>query len=133
MVFISVRVHSCLAPNLINLLKIVFVVTRQLLRIAHRMSVYPPDESRAYETVQQTFLAKFLPSLPRAALENAIENVSITRPKSSKTPTTTIQVENDTLKIGSTSTKRYQTDALTKVPDIVFYDVPQHVQVGQTF
>lgn len=103
--------------------------TRQLLRIAHRMSVYPPNETHAYETVQQTFLAKFLPSLPRAALENAIENVSISKPKPLKTPMTSIQVENDSLTIGSTSTKRYQTEALTKVPDIVFYDVPQHVQV----
>lgn len=103
--------------------------TRQLLRIAHRMSVYPPNEWRAYEMVQQTFLAKFLPSLPRAALENAIENVGIARPKSSKIPTTSIQMQNDTLTIGGTSTKRYETKALTKVPDIVFYDVPQHVQL----
>lgn len=103
--------------------------TRQLLRIAHRMSVYKSNESRAYETVQQAFLAKFLPSLPRAALENAIENVSISRPKNSANPTTSIQVENGILKIGSTSTKRYETNALTKVPDIVFFDVPQHVQL----
>lgn len=103
--------------------------TRQLLRIAHRMSVYPPSEWRAYETVQQTFLAKFLPSLPRAALENAIENAGIVRPKSSKSPTTSINMQNDTLTIGATSTKRYETNALTKVPDIVFYDVPQHVQL----
>lgn len=103
--------------------------TRQLLRIAHRMSVYPPNESRAYETVQQTFLAKFLPSLPRAALENAIENVSISRPKSRKLSTISINVQNDDLTIGSTTTKRYETKAHTKVPDIVFFNVPQHVQL----
>lgn len=103
--------------------------TRQLLRIAHRMSVYPPNEFNLYETVQQAFLAKFLPSLPRAALKNAIENVSIMRPKSSKASTAAIHVENETLTIGSTSTKRYKTLALTKVPDILFYDVPQHIQL----
>lgn len=103
--------------------------TRQLLRIAHRMSVYPPTASQAYETVQQTFLAKFLPSLPRAALESAVENASISHPKVSSTQRASIQVQNDVLTIGSTSTKQYETKALTKVPDIVFYDVPQHVQL----
>lgn len=103
--------------------------TRQLLRIAHRMSVYPANETNAYEMVQQTFLAKFLPSLPRAALESAIENVSLSRSKSIKSQSPSINVENDTLTIGSTSTIQYQTKALTKVPDIVFYDVPQHIQL----
>lgn len=101
--------------------------TRQLLRIAHRMSVYPPNESRAYEIVQQAFLAKFLPSLPRAALENAIKNVSISSPKTLSSPKTSITVENGMLTIGSTSTGLYETEALTKVPDIVFFDVPQHI------
>ncbi|XP_031637278.1 von Willebrand factor A domain-containing protein 8 [Contarinia nasturtii] len=103
--------------------------TRQLLRIAHRMSAYPPNEACAYEIVQQTFLAKFLPSLPRAALENAIKNVSISPPKTSNLPKASIKVDNGMLTIGSTSTSLYKTQALTKVPDIVFFDVPQHVEI----
>lgn len=104
--------------------------TRQLLRIAHRMSVYPATETQAYEIVQQTFLAKFLPSLPRATLDNAIENASISRPKlSAKTPITQIHLQDGVLKIGSTSTQQFKTTAPTKVPDIEFFDVPQHVQL----
>lgn len=101
--------------------------TRQLLRIAQRISVYSSNDSDAYATIQQTFLAKFLPSLPRAALENAIENVSITKPKRQTMPITEIHVENNLLRIGKTSTEQYKTNAVTKIPDIVFYDVPQHV------
>lgn len=103
--------------------------TRQLLRIAHRMSVYPTTESQAYEIVQQTFLAKFLPSLPRATLENAVENASIARPKKAKTSITPIGVQDGVLKIGSTTTKQFDTNVPTKVPDIEFYDVPQHVRL----
>lgn len=106
--------------------------TRQLLRIAHRMSVYSAEslmENGAYDTIQQTFLAKFLPSLPRTALENAIEKVSIKKPRNLAAPKTKIQIENGNLTIGKTSTKRYETNALTKVPDIVFFDVPQHIQL----
>lgn len=33
------------------------------------------------------------------------------------------------LKIGNTSTDLYKTDAVTKVPDITFYDVPQHLRL----
>lgn len=103
--------------------------TRQLLRIAHRMSVYSPDSP--YDTIQRTFLAKFLPSLPRAALNNAIKNVSID-PNSrnlSKSSPIQIQITDKLLTIGSTLTKLYKTNALAKVPDILFYDVPQHIQL----
>lgn len=113
--------------------------TRQLLRLAHRMSVYSPESQKnssngvlnsAYETVQRTFLAKFLPSLPRAALENAIKNVQIQPIKENlKHATTHVSTDNGQLTIGSTTTPLYQTDALTKVPDIQFFDVPQHIRL----
>lgn len=113
--------------------------TRQLLRLAHRMSVYSPESQRntsnailnsAYETVQRTFLAKFLPSLPRAALENAIKNVKIQPIKADLNhATTNVSTTNGQLTIGSTTTPLYQTDALTKVPDIQFFDVPQHIRL----
>lgn len=104
--------------------------TRQLLRIAHRMSIYPSNESQTYEIVQKLFLAKFLPSLPRAALEKATESVEIIRQNQLvKSPKASISVENDILTIGSTKTKLYETKMSTKVPDIVFFDVPQHVQL----
>lgn len=113
--------------------------TRQLLRLAHRMSVYSPESQQnssnavlnsAYETVQRTFLAKFLPSLPRAALENAIKNVKIQPIKENLTKNAThVSTANGTLTIGSTTTPLYETEALTKVPDIQFFDVPQHIRL----
>lgn len=110
--------------------------TRQLLRIAHRISIYSPDDAdgnnlnSAYETIQQSFLAKFLPSLSRAALENAIQNVSISPSNSNtKTLSPNIQIDDKTLTIGKTTTKRYETNAMTKVPEVLFYNVPQHIQL----
>lgn len=42
---------------------------------------------------------------------------------------TKLSTENNLLTIGNTSTPLYSTTALTKVPDILFYDVPQHIQL----
>ncbi|KPJ19943.1 Uncharacterized protein KIAA0564-like [Papilio machaon] len=106
--------------------------TRQLLRIANRMSKYPIDS--AYETVQRTFLAKFLPNLARRALDGASQKIGIDRPtrfglfgnNEKKLP---CHVQNGVLTIGNTSTQVFKTDALTKVPDILFYDVPQHIKL----
>lgn len=103
--------------------------TRQLIRIAHRMSVYSPTSSTtddvAYDTIQRTFLSKFLPALPRAALENAIRNVSISPSGNRKRAEIKIEVKDNVLTIGNTSTELFETDALSKVPDILFYDVPR--------
>lgn len=33
--------------------------------------------------------------------------------------------DNDTLTIGSTTIPRYKTDASSKVPNVLFYDLPQ--------
>ncbi|KPI95707.1 Uncharacterized protein KIAA0564-like [Papilio xuthus] len=106
--------------------------TRQLLRIANRMSKYPIDS--AYETVQRTFLAKFLPNLARRALDGASQKIGIDRPtrfglfgnNEKKLP---CNIRNGVLTIGNTSTQIFKTDALTKVPDILFYDVPQHIKL----
>lgn len=104
--------------------------TRQILRIAHRLSVYPSNESQTYEIIQKIFLAKFLPSLPRDALEQASESVGIVcQNKHGEKEKIPIFVKNNILTIGSTKTKIYETKMNTKVPDILFFDVPQHVQL----
>lgn len=107
--------------------------TRQLLRIAHRISAYPPHATESeyivYETVQQAFLAKFLPPLPRAALDNACAKVSINKPRGNASQPAEVTIDNNTLTIGRTSAKQYVTDAVTKIPDIVFFNVPQHIHV----
>lgn len=106
--------------------------TRQLLRIASRMSKYPTDS--AYETIQRTFLAKFLPNLARRALDGASKKLNIDAPtqfglfgRSEKK--VKYNVKNNVLTIGDTSTEIFKTEALTKVPDILFYDVPQHMRL----
>lgn len=107
--------------------------TRQLLRIAHRLSAYPPNTTDAqrivHETVQQSFLAKFLPPLPRAALDDACAKVSIRQPGQATASPADVAINDGVLTIGRTSAKQYVTDALTKVPDIVFYNVPQHIRL----
>lgn len=70
-----------------------------------------------------------MPSLPRAALENAIRNVNIKFEESSKLDVTKISTKDGKLQIGNTETELYQTNAVTKVPDITFYDVPQHLRL----
>lgn len=82
-----------------------------------------------YNAVQRAFLAKFLPPLPKAALENALKNVGITCSSASAAEPVKIYFDAKTLRIGNTETEIYKTDAVTKVPDILFYDVPQHVQL----
>ncbi|KAM3957572.1 von Willebrand factor A domain-containing protein c12.2 [Aphomia sociella] len=108
--------------------------TRQLLRIASRMAKYPTES--AYETVQRTFLAKFLPNLARRALDGASQNLDIEPPNRygifGNNPTekqVSFSRQNGVLTIGDTSAEIYKTEALTKVPDILFYDVPQHIRL----
>lgn len=98
------------------------------------MAKYPTDS--AYETIQRTFLAKFLPNLARRALDGASDKIDIERPSrfgifsdSPKEEKLQCNVKNGILTIGNTSTEVYNTKALTKVPDILFYDVPQHIRL----
>ena len=53
--------------------------TRQLLRIARRMSKYHDsyNTDNSYDIVQRTFLAKFLPNLPKTVLENSLQHCHI--------------------------------------------------------
>jgi von Willebrand factor A domain-containing protein 8 len=98
------------------------------------MAKYPTDS--AYETVQRTFLAKFLPNLARRALDGVSVKIGIepptrfgifgNKPNESKIR---CSIENGVLTIGDTTTEVFKTEALTKVPDILFYDVPQHVRL----
>lgn len=101
--------------------------TRQLLRIAHRMSQYECD---SHEMIQRAFLSKFLPTLPRQALDGVLDRFEIRSTEISQKPVEIKKdLKNGQLTIGSTTTDVYKTMALTKVPDILFYDVPQHIRL----
>lgn len=112
--------------------------TRQLLRIAHRFSIFTEEQkadiaNTPYELIQRVFMAKFLPSLPRSVLESCLKKVEIFKENegffkfSSKKPE--IQINDGVLKIGNTYADIYVTKDVVKVPDIVFFDIPQHVRL----
>lgn len=99
--------------------------TRQLLRIAERMHRFRGDD--AYDAVQRACLARFLPAIARQALEDCCRQLNITSPRSAGDIEIDCAVTADTVRIGDTVVNRYHTAALSKVPDILFYDVPEHV------
>ncbi|XP_055389541.1 von Willebrand factor A domain-containing protein 8 [Condylostylus longicornis] len=109
--------------------------TRQLLKIAHRMSVFPSNGNEEnsmnslYEILQNVFLAKFMPALPRAALENAMAKAGIEKPRRNKKITKKIEVKDNILRIGSTEMKLMKTEFESKVPSTLFYDIPHHVEL----
>lgn len=108
--------------------------TRQLLRIAHRLSKYPSeDDIDIYEIVQQVFLSQFLPSLPRHVLESTLKEFDIipTNKNKSKDIRVTIDDERNILKIGNTEAKISEKDLTQslKVPETLFYDTPHYVRL----
>ncbi|XP_053996012.1 von Willebrand factor A domain-containing protein 8 isoform X1 [Hylaeus anthracinus] len=99
--------------------------TRQLLRIAGRMHKFRTSD--AYDAVQRACLTRFLPTVAKQALEDCCKRVGIVPTKSVPNEDIKCEIMENTVRIGNTVVDRYSTKALTKVPDILFYDVPQHV------
>lgn len=91
------------------------------------MKNFPAEN--AFETVQETFMMKFLPPLTRQALEKILSKLKINPPAPTQSRTVKCSVDNGILTIGNTSCPVYKTSDLTKVPNILFYDVPQHLQL----
>ncbi|KAF3429906.1 hypothetical protein E2986_02885 [Frieseomelitta varia] len=102
-----------------------FLSTRQLLRIAERMHRFQTDD--AYDAVQRACLARFLPTIAKQALNDCCNNVNVVPTRSTPNVSVKCQINGNTVQIGDTVVERYNTTALTKVPDVLFYDVPQHV------
>ncbi|CAH1119198.1 unnamed protein product [Phaedon cochleariae] len=105
--------------------------TRKLIRLADRLKSYPT--SNIYGIIEETFMIQFLPSLTRKVLEKTIEAVGITVTEESEEKPIKCEIKNEVLTIGSTSVPVYKTENLTKVPDILFYDVPQHLKLMEHF
>uniref|UniRef100_A0AAV2K2C1 von Willebrand factor A domain-containing protein 8 n=1 Tax=Knipowitschia caucasica TaxID=637954 RepID=A0AAV2K2C1_KNICA len=103
--------------------------TRQLLRICRRLSEYP-EESIAY-AVNKACLSRFLPSLARASLQKSLSNASIeNRPELGEdSQSYNCAVKDGVLTIGGVSAPVYNPDMKLKVPDVLFYDNPQHMKV----
>uniref|UniRef100_A0A3P8URE8 von Willebrand factor A domain containing 8 n=1 Tax=Cynoglossus semilaevis TaxID=244447 RepID=A0A3P8URE8_CYNSE len=103
--------------------------TRQLLRICRRFSHYP-EESVAH-AVHKACLSRFLPSLAQGSLEKSLEKCSIleTPGRDEHNHDYTCSVKDGVLTIGNISAPVYSPDEKIKVPDVLFYDNPQHLMV----
>ncbi|KAL1505421.1 hypothetical protein ABEB36_004993 [Hypothenemus hampei] len=120
--------------------------TRQLIRIAARIKHYRPEN--VYGILEETFMIKFLPSITRKSLEKLIINVGI--PKNDilmehEPSNIRCEVKNNILTIGkityvrfkellavflgNTSVEIFDTEHPTKVPKVLFYDIPQHIRL----
>ncbi|XP_034940681.1 von Willebrand factor A domain-containing protein 8 [Chelonus insularis] len=99
--------------------------TRQLLRIASRMHKFPNDD--AYNAVHRACLARFLPAVPKQALEDCMKQLGIRPKKNQSMDSIKCIISDDTVTIGKTTMNRYKSGALTKVPDVLFYDIRQHL------
>lgn len=97
------------------------------MRIAARMKSFPKTD--VYDTVQATFMIKFLPTMTRQALEKTLSKIGIVPSKLEPTKNIKCEIKDGVLTIGDTSSPVYQTENLSKVPNILFYDVPQHLQL----
>lgn len=103
--------------------------TRQLLRICRRLSQYP-EESIAH-AINKACLSRFLPSLARASLQKSLTKCSI---EDNADPTEHTKmykciIKDGVLTIGSVSAPVYNPNEKMKVPDVLFYDNPQHMKV----
>lgn len=106
--------------------------TRQLLRIAHRLSQYSDEDISIHDIVQRVFLSKFLPSLPREVLESVLKEHNIVPIKSkSKDVAVVIDKEKNLLRIGKTEARihPHELSHSLKVPETLFYDTPHYVQL----
>ncbi|XP_067669611.1 von Willebrand factor A domain-containing protein 8-like [Haliotis asinina] len=106
--------------------------TRQLLRIARSLAQYPNED--LYGIVQKACLSRFLPRLARQALDQTLDSAGIQPLKqdhsmASFEKSVTCEVQGDMLRIGSTTVPVYNPQNKTKVPDILFYENPQHLSV----
>ncbi|ELU02005.1 hypothetical protein CAPTEDRAFT_192877 [Capitella teleta] len=104
--------------------------TRQLLRIARRLAEYPSENLN--ETVHKACLSRFLPRLAQTALDEELEIVGLTSSSNKITElekATTCEVKDGVLRIGSTTVDVHNAESKMKVPDVLFYENPQHLNV----
>ncbi|KAH1005033.1 hypothetical protein HUJ04_006106 [Dendroctonus ponderosae] len=98
--------------------------TRQLIRIAARIKQFPT--ANVYGILEDTFMIKFLPSITRKSLDKLIGSVGIPPQDDLSHEASSVRCQ---VADGDTSVKVFQTDHPTKVPKVLFYDIPQHVQL----
>ncbi|XP_062588748.1 von Willebrand factor A domain-containing protein 8-like [Saccostrea cucullata] len=108
--------------------------TRQLIRIARRLANFPSKD--LHGIIQKACMSSFLPRLPRDSLEQTMEAADIKEIPKQEVDTNnnpdrliTCSVKDGTLTIGDTSVPVFNPENKTKVPDVLFYENPQHLAV----
>ncbi|MEJ1280537.1 von Willebrand factor A domain containing 8 [Cricetulus griseus] len=105
--------------------------TRQLLRIARRLSQYPNEN--LHDAITKACLSRFLPSLARSALEKNLADAAIEiNTNDSLEPeleSYKCEIVSGSLRIGAVSAPVYNAQEKMKVPDVLFYDNVQHMIV----
>ncbi|XP_042541330.1 von Willebrand factor A domain-containing protein 8 isoform X2 [Dipodomys spectabilis] len=105
--------------------------TRQLLRIARRLSQYPNEN--LHSAVTKACLSRFLPSLARSALEKNLADAAIeinTDDNLEPDPVNfKCEVESGSLQIGAVRAPVFNAHEKMKVPDVLFYNNVQHMIV----
>ena len=94
------------------------------------MHKFPNDD--AYDVVHRACMIRFLPAIARQALIDSLKKFNIFYKNDNRQIDICCTIDKDTIVIGKTTIPRYQTSALTKVPDILFYNVPQHLILLET-
>uniref|UniRef100_A0A3Q1FF48 von Willebrand factor A domain-containing protein 8 n=1 Tax=Acanthochromis polyacanthus TaxID=80966 RepID=A0A3Q1FF48_9TELE len=109
--------------------------SEQLLRLTHSLRKMNDPTVRARLSIPTraslTPSTRFLPSLARASLEKNLANCSIEdKPDPAEhTREYPCMVQDGVLTIGNVSAPVYNPSEKMKVPDVLFYDNPQHMKV----
>ncbi|XP_048458993.1 von Willebrand factor A domain-containing protein 8 isoform X2 [Rhincodon typus] len=105
--------------------------TRQLLRICNRFSHYP--EESLYHAVNKACLSRFLPNLARSALQKNLKDSEIEGSsddlEQQEKADIRYEIKSGILTIGKVSVPLYNPDEKMKVPDVLFYENTQHMEV----
>ncbi|XP_067896341.1 von Willebrand factor A domain-containing protein 8 isoform X2 [Heterodontus francisci] len=105
--------------------------TRQLLRICSRFSCYP--EESLYHAVNKACLSRFLPNLARSALQKNLKDSGIEATSDDvehqEGADIKCEIKSGILTIGKVSVPLYNPDEKMKVPDVLFYENTQHMEV----
>lgn len=75
--------------------------------------------------LSHALLYRFLPNMARQALDSALLEAGVKPAEQIEASELTCHVDDHTVTIGKTSITRHQTQTKSKVPDVLFYDVPQ--------
>ncbi|XP_026544257.1 von Willebrand factor A domain-containing protein 8, partial [Notechis scutatus] len=105
--------------------------TRQLLRICRRLSHYP-DEN-LHHAIHKACLSRFLPNLAKSALHKNLLDAEIeSRPadiQETEGKDFSCEIKSGVLRIGSVQIPVYNPYESIQVPDVLFYENPQHMMV----